>query len=115
MICKVLAIGGSKERVNFSNEHLCLCYSDIWEHNFIITEASQIYVLDFGDATFLPTSFMSLVLHKPGGFLLPKISSRISFPESPNLNAMRRASYVLKIASNNRIGKQTLDRYVTGN
>jgi len=109
MICKVLAIGGSKEKVYFSNEQLCFCYSDNWEHNFIITKASQIYVLDFGDAAFLPTSFMSLVLHKPGGFSLSKISSRISFPESLNLNAMRRASYVLKIASNNRIGKQTLE------
>jgi hypothetical protein len=44
-------------------------------------------VLDFGDATFLSTSFMGLVLRKPGEYLLPKIS-RVSFPESPNLNAM---------------------------
>ncbi|KAH8762967.1 kinase-like domain-containing protein [Hyaloscypha finlandica] len=94
------AFGGSKEKVDFSNEQLCFCYSDIWEHNFIITEARQIYVIDFGDAAFLPTSFMSLVLQNPKGLLLPNISSRISFPESPNLNAMRRASYVFKIAHN---------------
>jgi hypothetical protein len=103
------------QKVDFSNEQLCFCYSDIWEHNFVITEAREIYVLDFGDATFLPTSFMSLVLQNPGGFLLSKISSRISFPESPNLNAMRRASYVLKIASSSRIGKQILDKYVARN
>jgi hypothetical protein len=117
VICKVLAFGafgGSKEKVDFSNEQLCFCYSDIREHNFVITEARQICVLDFGDATFLPTSFMSLVLQNPKG-LLPKISSRISFPESPNLNAMRRASYVFKIAHEATISKQIQDKYVTRN
>jgi hypothetical protein len=49
VICKVLAFGafgGSKEKVDFSNEQLCFCYSDIREHNFVITEARQICVLD---------------------------------------------------------------------
>ncbi len=46
------ALGGLKERVDFSKK-LCLCYSDIWEDNFIIAEAGQTYVLGLQDALFL--------------------------------------------------------------
>jgi len=105
IIYQVLALSGSKEQVDFSNEKLCLSYSDIWEDNFIITETGQIYVIDFEAAAFLPTSLTSFVLHKPAKPLVPKVSARISFPQSANLSALHQASYVLKISSDPRIGK----------
>ena len=105
-------MGGYKEKVDFSNEKLCLCYSDIWEENFLITKAGQVYVIDFQHAAFLPTSFMNFVFHKPTKPLIPKISAKVSLPESVNLNAMNRASYILKIASDNMIGKNGSEGYV---
>ena len=86
----MLTLGRFKEKVDFSNEELCFCYSDIWEDNFLITKAGQIYVIDFQDAAFLPMSFMSFVLHKPTKPLIPKIPAKFS------LNAMKRVSYILK-------------------
>ncbi|PMD57698.1 uncharacterized protein K444DRAFT_631859 [Hyaloscypha bicolor E] len=91
------------QKVDFSNEQLCFCYSDIWEHNFVITEAREIYVLDFGDATFLPTSFMSLVLQNPGDFSFQRYHPGFLSQSRRTSMQCARASYVLKIASSSRI------------
>ena len=57
-----LKVGESKGEVGFSNEELCICFSDITVNNFLITKTGPIYVIDFEEAVFLPTSFMCLVL-----------------------------------------------------
>jgi serine/threonine protein kinase len=102
---QVLKLGGSKDEVDFSNEELCLCYSDITVDNFLITKAGQIYVIDFGEAAFLPRSFMSFVLHGRRKYLSQRISDKMSLPKSANHGAMGLASYFFQISSDSRIGK----------
>ena len=80
--------------------------------NFFITKDGQIYVIDFQHAAFLPTSFMNFILRKPTKPLVPKITAMVSLPESVNLSAMNRTSYILKIASDNMIGKNQSADYV---
>jgi hypothetical protein len=78
----VLKLGGSKDEVNFSNEEMCLCYSNITVDNFLITKADQIYVIDFGDTAFLP-SFMSFVLHGGMKPLTKRISNKVASRSRP--------------------------------
>jgi serine/threonine protein kinase len=89
----------TKHQVDFSNEELCLCYSDITEDNFLITKAGQVYVIDFQDAAFLPTTFMSFVLHTGMKPLAKTISNKVSLPKSANLDAMIRATPIFHMTS----------------
>lgn len=77
------------------------------EDNFIITDTGQIYVIDFDDATFLPTSFMSFVLYGGKKPLARRISDKVSIPRSANHGAMSHASYVLNISSTSQLGKRS--------
>lgn len=91
--------------VDFSNEELCMCYSDISEDNFLITNAGQIYVIDFQDAAFLPTSFMTFVLKAGIKPLAQTISDKVSLPKSINLDAMFRATHLFHMISNRALRK----------
>jgi serine/threonine protein kinase len=91
--------------VDFSSEELIFYYSDIHPGNFLIDEDDRICVFDFGDAGFLPLSFMSFVLHQNARSLTSSIAAELPVPKSQNLEAMNVASYRIKIASNPRIGK----------
>jgi serine/threonine protein kinase len=115
-INQVLKIIRFKEgEVDFSKERLRLCYSDITEDNFLITETGQICVIDFEDAALLPTSFMSFVLHGGSKPLAEAISNKVSLSVSANLSAMGMASYNFKICSNPRLGKSASAAvYITG-
>ena len=102
---QVLRQGRSKDKVDFSGEEMCLCYSDIYMDNFIITKAGQIYVIDFGDVAFLPKSFMSFVLHGGRKPLTAKILHKVPLSKSANHAAMNLVAYFFGIFSERHIGK----------
>jgi hypothetical protein len=55
-----------KSRVkDLSCEPMVFCYSDVWLGNFIIDDNDDISVIDFADASILPSSFSKYVL-SPG-------------------------------------------------
>jgi hypothetical protein len=84
----VLKLGACKDEVNFSNDEICLYYSDIRMDKFLITKAGEIYVIDFEHAALLPTSFMSFALHGRTKALAQMISDKVTLPKSANRGAM---------------------------
>ncbi len=80
--------------INFSQERMCFCYSNIQEHNFIFSEPTQrcLYVIDFEHAAFLPVSFMSYALFFSSPWLAKEVGSRMQSEgissNSENLQAM---------------------------
>ncbi|KAG8407743.1 hypothetical protein J3459_018377 [Metarhizium acridum] len=58
-----LTLTKRKHRVkNLAQEPMVFCYSDIWLGNFILDDEGRITVVDFEDASILPSSFSKLVL-----------------------------------------------------
>jgi hypothetical protein len=104
----VLKLRGCKDEVDFSNDEVCLCYSDIRMDNFLITKAGEIYVIDFEHAAFLPTRFMSFALHGRTKALAQMTSDKISLPKSANRGAMGVAHYFLGVCSNPQISESPL-------
>lgn len=93
--------------VDFSYEQLCFCYADIAGHNFMITNGNQLYIIDFGQAAFLPASFMSFVLNTSRGSstgFVREISNRVQFPEFGNLEAMNRIAYCFAMSNSSKLG-----------
>jgi Phosphotransferase enzyme family len=100
----VLEKVGSEKSVDFSNDKLCLCYADIAPHNFLITDANQLYVIDFEHAAFLPASFMSYIFHVPRSSFVSKVSSMVPFSKSGNLEALGLVSYHFHIRDSSSYG-----------
>jgi serine/threonine protein kinase len=81
----------NNHRIDFSDESLCFCYSDLYEENFISTDSGILYVIDFGHASFLPTSFMTYALDRPRS-VCSEIKGEFQLPKG-NLEALKAASY----------------------
>lgn len=47
---------------NLAQEPMVFCYSDVWLDNFIIDDRDRITVVDFEDASILPSSFSKFIL-----------------------------------------------------
>lgn len=77
--------------VNFRNEELCFCYSDLFEGNFIFTDNGDLYVVDFEHASILPASFMTYALDQPRPACIA-IKKDFALPYE-NLEAMRVAGH----------------------
>ncbi|KAH9212293.1 hypothetical protein DL95DRAFT_246645, partial [Leptodontidium sp. 2 PMI_412] len=51
--------------IDFSDDKLCLCFSDLYEGNFIFRENGDLYLVDFEGLSYLPSSFMAYALNQP--------------------------------------------------
>lgn len=78
-------------KINFQNEELCFCYSDLFEGNFIFTDKGDLYVVDFEHASVLPASFMTYALDQPRP-ACTAIKKDFALPYE-NLEAMRVAGH----------------------
>ncbi|KAL5331280.1 hypothetical protein ACEPPN_000810 [Leptodophora sp. 'Broadleaf-Isolate-01'] len=78
--------------INFHNEDLCFCYSDLFEGNFIFTNKGDLYIVDFEHAGFLPASFMTYALDQPRPVCIA-IKNDFAFLPYENLEAMRVAGH----------------------
>ncbi|KAL2072452.1 hypothetical protein VTL71DRAFT_11795 [Oculimacula yallundae] len=83
--------------INFRNEDLCFCYSDLFEGNFIFTNEGDLYVVDFEHASVLPASFITYALDQPRPAYIA-IKNNISLPYE-NLEAMKVARHNFTIRS----------------
>lgn len=85
--------------------NLCFYYSDFFPSNFILNDTSDLCLIDFDQAGFLPPSFMSYALAEsrwsPGLW----IKDILKLPEH-NLNAMKNIAYWFAISVSS-IGKST--------
>lgn len=87
--------------MNFSDEPLLCYYADIHHSNFPIDVRGQLWVIDFQQSGVLPASFMNFALRAHPRQSLPiRIAKTIPLEKSPNLAAMGRATYVLKVVHN---------------
>ncbi|KAK3942563.1 hypothetical protein QBC46DRAFT_426480 [Diplogelasinospora grovesii] len=91
----VMTVKQATPTIDFSQERMCFCYSDIEDHNFIFTDATQgyLYVIDFEHAAFLPVSFMSYALFCSSSWLPQDVGNRTKLSgaissDSKNLRAM---------------------------
>ncbi|PVH77713.1 hypothetical protein DL98DRAFT_636934 [Cadophora sp. DSE1049] len=74
--------------INFQNEDLCFCYSDLFEGNFIFTDKDDLYIVDFEHTGFLPASFMTYALDQPRP-ACTAIKKDFALLPHENLEAMR--------------------------
>ncbi|KAG5719674.1 hypothetical protein E4T56_gene2048 [Termitomyces sp. T112] len=88
--------------VNLSADPICFYHDDIDLRNFLVA-GDDLYVTNFEHTGFAPASFMSYSLANPRVGSIT-ILPHIKFPKSDNLPGFGRATYFLKITSNNRIG-----------
>lgn len=70
----------------------------------MIDKADQLYVIDFGHVAFLPSSFATYAFRSVSKPLAHMIMDKVPVPESSNLQAMYRASYIFVIGSS-RVGE----------
>src|SRR2546429_2475471 len=89
-----MTIKGAKPTINFSQERMCFCYSDIEDHNVIIDSTQEsVYIIDFEHTAFLPISFMSYALFFSTSWLAHDVGRRMQQSDdisrsSENLRAM---------------------------
>lgn len=78
-------------------EEICFCFADLYEGNFIFTATSNLYIVDFQHAAFLPKSFMTYALDQPRP-VCAAIRNKFSLPYK-NLDAMKVAGYYFMMSS----------------
>ncbi|KAH6675918.1 hypothetical protein B0J14DRAFT_538581 [Halenospora varia] len=76
--------------VDLLGEHICFCFSDLYEGNFIFTD-KDLYILDFEHAGFLPVNFMTYAFDQPRP-VCKAIKEKFELPDK-NLSAMKVAGY----------------------
>lgn len=97
---KLLQVANCRTKIDipldFTGEDMCFCFSDLFEGNFIFTETGSLYVVDFTDVSFLPTSFMTYAFDQrwPACQIM---RDRFDLPQG-NLRAMRLAGYYFMIS-----------------
>ena len=82
--------------VDFQNENLCFCFSDLYEGNFIFTNKCDLYIIDFHHVAFLPTSFMAYALEQPHP-VCKALRTKLDLPQE-NLRAMKVAGHYFMIS-----------------
>ncbi|KAH6675107.1 hypothetical protein B0J14DRAFT_29184 [Halenospora varia] len=78
-------------KIDFREEDICFCFSDLYEGNFIFTDEDDLYILDFHHAGFLPVSFMTYAFDQPRP-VCEAIKGKFVLPQE-NLPAMRVAGH----------------------
>ncbi|KAK3943301.1 hypothetical protein QBC46DRAFT_405599 [Diplogelasinospora grovesii] len=71
--------------------------SDLYEGNFMFTDAGDLYIIDFEQANFLPLSFMSFAVDTRMRAVCYMLYGKLDLPQE-NLPAMRKAQYWFSIA-----------------
>ncbi|KAK1768721.1 hypothetical protein QBC33DRAFT_357500 [Phialemonium atrogriseum] len=77
-------------------------FADLYEGNFMFTDAGDIYVIDFEQASFLPLCFMSYALIQRHQVCGP-LEERLNLPQN-NIPTMRRICGMF-VMSTSRLGK----------
>jgi serine/threonine protein kinase len=92
-------------QVDFSDEPLVMNHGDIKPCNFLIDpNTSQVTIIDFGDITVLPRSFVSFTLYSTRDKFIAGIASFLSWERSKNLLAMGAAAGILSKMSGRHLG-----------
>lgn len=71
---------------NLSLEPMVFCFSDVWLGNFIIDQDGGITVIDFADASILPSSFSRFVLLDASDNIRRDISDLVSIPATEGVD-----------------------------
>jgi hypothetical protein len=93
--------------VDFSEEKLCFCFSDLYEGNFLFSANGDLYVLDFEQAGFLPISFMTYALIQDR-LVCAAIEEKLSLPQGNLPGIIKAGSYF--IMSTHTIGEYHIIR-----
>ncbi|OAQ66518.1 aminoglycoside phosphotransferase [Pochonia chlamydosporia 170] len=84
---KFLSMTKAKHRVqNLAQEPMVFCYSDIWLGNFIIGDDDSITVVDFDDASILPSCFSKFVLVGTRYKIHRDIRGMVTVPETEGID-----------------------------
>lgn len=82
--------------IDFSDDKLCLCFSDLYEGNFIFRGNGDLYLVDIEGLSYLPSSFMPYALNQPRP-ICQAIREKFDLP-TKNLHIMEAAGYYFGIS-----------------
>ncbi|KAL1874941.1 hypothetical protein VTK73DRAFT_10310 [Phialemonium thermophilum] len=104
----IIRVRGGTLTLNFTNERMCFCYTDLHDHNFIYTGADDdtLIIIDFEHAAFLPVSFMAYAIFcgpyffsgTATGKRMRSVFAEGEGEDNKNLHAMAILQHVLTVA-----------------
>ncbi|KAL6865487.1 hypothetical protein ACO1O0_001581 [Amphichorda felina] len=99
---------------DLTREPMVFCYSDVWLGNFMIGHDGSVTVIDFADASFLPSSFSKFVTQWRWGDIKRDITDIVITPTAKGVDNTRAisvvAGYIVQASGSfSKIGRRMLD------